>query len=248
MAFQNLGQSKTWNMRKIVLTGASGGLGLVIAEKLLNEGCFVHLLCNRNSAKLSTLTESFPLQTAIHCVDFNQSVDYQYLAEKIGQIDGLVHALGVSSAGMSWKISSEEWNRVLHLNLTVPFQLTQAFIPTMRKQNQGRIIFFSSIVAQKGLVGTSAYAASKSALIGLTRTLAAELVANEITVNCIAPGYMNKGMIDEVSSEYLTTILDLIPAKKLGESENIAHTVSFLLNEHANYITGQVINVNGGMN
>jgi len=235
-------------MRKIILSGASGGLGLVIAKKLLEEGYFIHLLCNSNPSKLIDLQSTFPDKSTIHIINFNESVDYQNLVDSIGQIDGIVHALGVSSAGMSWKINELEWNRVLHLNLTVPFQLSQAFVPMMRKQNHGRIIFFSSIVAQKGLVGTGAYSASKSALIGLTRTLAVELVNNGITVNCIAPGYMDKGMIKEVSVDYLNEILALIPSKKLGDAENIAHTVSYLLNENANYITGQVINVNGGMN
>jgi len=234
-------------MKKIVLSGASGGLGLLITESLLEEGYFVHLLFNKNSSKLTGLASKFPGKSEVHSIDFTQAVDYQKLANEIGTIDGIVHALGVSSAGISWKVSAEEWNRVLHLNLTVPFQLSQAFIPVMRKQNKGRIIFFSSIVAQKGLIGTAAYAASKSGLIGLTRTLSSELINSGITVNCIAPGYMDKGMINEVSEDYLTEILNLIPTKKLGDSINIAHTVSYLLDEKANYITGQVLNVNGGM-
>jgi len=235
-------------MKKIVLTGASGGLGLIIAEQLLNEGYFVHLIGNKNIAKLDRLISEFPNSTSVHSIDFNTEFDFLKLAEKIGSIDGIVHALGVSSAGMSWKITPNEWNRVTHLNLTVPFQLTQAFIPSLRSNNFGRIIFFSSIVAQKGFVGTAAYSASKSALIGLTRTMAVELVNNQITVNCIAPGYMDKGMIEDVTDEYLKEILKLIPSQKLGEAANIAHTVSYLLNEKANYITGQVININGGMN
>lgn len=235
-------------MRKIVLTGASGGLGLVIAENLLNEGYFVHLIGNKNTSKLQALHSKFLSTSKVYSVDFSKTSDFAELVNEIGQIDGLVHALGVSSAGISWKITTEEWNRVMHLNLTVPFQLTQSFSPQLRANKFGRIIFFSSIVAQKGFIGTSAYSASKSALIGLTRTLAVELINSGITVNCIAPGYMNKGMIEEVTEEYLKDILELIPSKKLGDSTNIAHTVSYLLNEKANYITGQVINVNGGMN
>jgi NAD(P)-dependent dehydrogenase (short-subunit alcohol dehydrogenase family) len=234
-------------MRKIVLTGASGGLGLVIAENLLNEGYFVHLIGNNNTSKLQALHSKFLSASKVYSVDFSKTSDFTELVNEIGQIDGLVHALGVSSAGMSWKITTEEWNRVIHLNLTVPFQLTQAFTSQLRANKFGRIIFFSSIVAQKGFIGTSAYAASKSALIGLTRTLAVELINSGITVNCIAPGYMDKGMIEEVTDEYLKEILGLIPSKKLGDSTNIAHTVSYLLNEKANYITGQVINVNGGI-
>jgi NAD(P)-dependent dehydrogenase (short-subunit alcohol dehydrogenase family) len=234
-------------MRKIVLTGASGGLGLVIAENLLNEGYFVHLIGNKNTSKLQVLHSKFLLTSKVYSVDFSKTSNFSQLVNEIGEVDGLVHALGVASAGMSWKITSDEWNRVLHLNLTVPFQLTQAFTPQLRANKFGRIIFFSSVVAQKGFVGTSAYSTSKSALIGLTRTLAVELINSGVTVNCIAPGYMDKGMIDEVTDEYLKEILALIPSKTLGDAINIAHTVSFLLNEKANYITGQVINVNGGM-
>ena len=235
-------------MRKIVLTGASGGLGLVIAENLLNEGYFIHLIGNKNTSKLQVLHSKFSSTSKVYSVDFSKTSDFTELVNEIGQIDGLINCLGVSSAGMSWKITPEEWNRVMHLNLTVPFQLTQAFTPQLRTNKFGRIIFFSSIVAQKGFIGTSAYSASKSALIGLTRTLSVELINNGITVNCIAPGYMDKGMIDEVTDEYLKEILGLIPSKKLGDSTNIAHTVSYLLNEKASYITGQVLNVNGGMN
>ena len=235
-------------MRKIVLTGASGGLGLVIAENLLNEGYFVHLIGNKNTSKLQVLHSVFPSTSKVYSVDFSKTSDYNELVNEIGQIDGLINCLGVSSAGMSWKITPEEWNRVMHLNLTVPFQLTQAFTPQLRANKYGRIIFFSSIVAQKGFIGTSSYAASKSALIGLTRTLAVELINSGITVNCIAPGYMDKGMIKEVTEDYLQDILKLIPSKTLGDSTNIAYTVSFLINEKSSYITGQVINVNGGMN
>lgn len=234
-------------MKKVILSGASGGLGIEIATALLNEGYFVYLLCNKNKAKLNDLITQFPSTTQVYEIDFEQNPDFSALANSIGKVDAIVHALGVSSAGMSWKIPSEEWNRVMNLNLTVPFQLSQAFIPQMRQQNFGRIIFFSSIVAQKGFAGTAAYAASKSALIGLSRTMAVELANAGITVNCIAPGYMNKGMIEEVSDDFLSSILELIPSKKLGDASNIAHTVSFLLNEKASYITGQIINVNGGM-
>ena len=102
-------------------------------------------------------------------------------------------------------------------------------------------------MAQKGIVGTSAYSASKSALLGLTRTMASELASFGVTVNCISPGYMDKGMISEVSDEFKTEILNTIPSKSLGNSANISHTVSYLLDEKADYITGQVINVNGGI-
>jgi 3-oxoacyl-[acyl-carrier protein] reductase len=234
-------------MKRYLVTGASGGLGIQIAEKLLEEGDFLYLIANKNSNKLDSIKENYSKRVEIIPIDFLSEFDFISFAGKFDQLDGIIHCLGIPSAGMSWKISPEEWDKVMQLNLRVPFLLSSAFIPIFRKNNFGRILFFSSVVAQKGIVGTSAYSASKSALIGLTKTMSVELIKNNITVNCISPGYMDAGMINAVDSEYLEQILNLIPSNKLGEAKNIVHTVSFLLSEQANYITGQVINVNGGM-
>jgi NAD(P)-dependent dehydrogenase (short-subunit alcohol dehydrogenase family) len=229
------------------VSGASGGLGIEISRSLLNDGFFVIMLCNKNKSKLDSLTRKFSNQTKVVEVDFLNDVDYDTLKEEIGAVDSVINCVGISSSQISWKINKEQWDKVFDLNLNTPFRLAQLFIPEMRKNKFGRIVFFSSIVAQKGVVGTSAYSASKSALLGLTRTMASELATSGVTVNCISPGYMDKGMISEVSDQFLTDILESIPAKTLGNSENITHSVSFLLNEKADYITGQVINVNGGM-
>lgn len=229
------------------MSGASGGLGIEISRSLLNDGFFVIMLCNKNKSKLDSLTRKFSNQTKVVEVDFLNDVDYDTLKDEIGAVDSVINCVGISSSQISWKINKEQWDKVFDLNLNTPFRLAQLFIPEMRKNKFGRIVFFSSIVAQKGVVGTSAYSASKSALLGLTRTMASELATSGVTVNCISPGYMDKGMISEVSDQFLTDILESIPAKTLGNSENITHSVSFLLNEKADYITGQVINVNGGM-
>ena len=229
------------------MSGASGGLGIEISRSPLNDGFFVIMLCNKNKSKLDSLTRKFSNQTKVVEVDFLNDVDYDTLKEEIGAVDSVINCVGISSSQISWKINKEQWDKVFDLNLNTPFRLAQLFIPEMRKNKFGRIVFFSSIVAQKGVVGTSAYSASKSALLGLTRTMASELATSGVTVNCISPGYMDKGMISEVSDQFLSDILESIPAKTLGSSENITHSVSFLLNEKADYITGQVINVNGGM-
>ena len=234
-------------MRRVLVSGASGGLGIEISRSLLNDGFFVIMLCNKNKSKLDSLTRKFSNQTKVVEVDFLNDVDYDTLKEEIGAVDSVINCVGISSSQISWKINKEQWDKVFDLNLNTPFRLAQLFIPEMRKNKFGRIVFFSSIVAQKGVVGTSAYSASKSALLGLTRTMASELATSGVTVNCISPGYMDKGMISEVSDQFLSDILESIPAKTLGSSENITHSVSFLLNEKADYITGQVINVNGGM-
>ena len=234
-------------MRRVLVSGASGGLGREIAENLLSDGFYVVMLCNKNKSKLDSLISKFSNQTKVVEVDFLNDVDYDTLKEEIGAVDSVINCVGISSSKISWKINKEQWDKVFDLNLNTPFRLAQLFIPEMRKNKFGRIVFFSSIVAQKGVVGTSAYSASKSALLGLTRTMASELATSGVTVNCISPGYMDKGMISEVSDQFLSDILESIPAKTLGSSENITHSVSFLLNEKADYITGQVINVNGGM-
>ena len=234
-------------MRRFLITGASGGLGITIAEKLLEEGSFLYLIANENVNKLDFFKTKYQDSIEVIKMDFMKEFDFSAFAMRFQKIDGIIHCLGIPSSGMSWKISLEEWDKVMHINLRVPFLLSSALIPQLRKNNFGRILFFSSVVAQKGTVGTSAYSASKSALIGLTKTMSVELIKNNITVNCISPGYMDTGMINAVNGEYLDAILAKIPSNKLGESRNVAHAISFLLSDNANYITGQVININGGM-
>jgi NAD(P)-dependent dehydrogenase (short-subunit alcohol dehydrogenase family) len=233
--------------RRILLTGASGGLGLIMADFLLKEGHFVYLHYNSNPAALLNLCSLYPNQTACIKANLLVSEDLENLFNSTTNVDVLIHAAGIASAGMSWKVPKEEFEKVNHINYFAPFYLSQFFIPTMRQNSWGRIIFFSSVVAQKGIPGTSTYAASKSALIGLSRTMASELGATGITVNTIAPGYMDAGMIREISEEMRSEILQTIPSHELGNSKNIAELVLFLIKENSNYMNGQTISVNGGM-
>ncbi len=234
-------------MRRILITGASGGLGMLIAENLIIEGHYVILVANKNREGINKLHERYPEQSTLIFIDFLKSLDLDEFVSQVGTIDSIVHALGISSSNLSWKTESTEWEKVIKLNLTIPFQISRAFIPMFRENQFGRIIFFSSVVGQIGVFGTSAYAASKSGLIGLTKSLAVELIQKNITVNCIAPGYMDKGMINEIEDPLLDQIKQKIPNHQLGDSMNIVHSVLFLLSEKSNYITGQVINVNGGI-
>ena len=233
--------------RRILLTGASGGLGLIIAELLLQEGHFVYLHCHSHPNALKQLCEKYPSHTKMIVADLLIDEDLNVLFQSTEGVNVLIHAAGLSSAGMSWKVTRNEFKKVNALNYFAPFYLSQLFIPQMRQHLWGRIIFFSSVVAQKGIPGTSTYAASKSALIGLARTMGSELGAANITVNTIAPGYLDTGMIREISEEMRTELLKSIPSRELGNSKNIAELVSFILKDNANYINGQTISVNGGM-
>jgi NAD(P)-dependent dehydrogenase (short-subunit alcohol dehydrogenase family) len=158
-----------------------------------------------------------------------------------------LHCAGIPSAGISWKVSAEEFRKVNAVNYEAPFFISQGIIPSMRSKNWGRIVFFSSIVAQTGIPGTAAYSASKSALFGLTRTMASELAANNITVNCIAPGYMDEGMIREIPEAMRAEIIAKTPVAKLSDTDGIVKMLELLLSNEANSITGQVLSVNGGL-
>ncbi|MEY4860473.1 MAG: hypothetical protein RL059_172, partial [Bacteroidota bacterium] len=168
------------------------------------------------------------------------------LFEETEGVNVLIHAAGVASAGMSWKVSKDEFRRVNGINYEAPFFVSQLMIPELRKQKWGRIIFFSSVVAQTGIAGTSVYSASKSALFGLTRTLAVELAPSGITVNCIAPGYMDEGMIREIPTEMRNEIINKTPIGSLADSKGILRMLDMLISEDSSAVTGQVFSINGG--
>jgi len=233
--------------KRILLTGASGGLGMLIAKNLLDQGHFLGLLFHSQEDKLKALSDQYPDQTLMIKADLSQDDAYETIFNVFPNADVLIHAAGIASSGMSWKIPPKEFVRVNKINYFAPFYLSQLYIPNMRLQKWGRIIFFSSIVAQKGVVGTSAYAASKSALIGLSKTMAVELGASGITVNAIAPGYMDSGMIREVSDEMIASIKDQVPSHTLGDPQGIVALIGLLLKDSGSYITGQTLSINGGM-
>lgn len=229
----------------IVITGASGGLGSEMARYFAERGYCLALHCHSGDTfSVACEHEWFraDLTDESSVAEFTQAI-----TERFGRVDVLINNAGISRNGMSWKLGLADWNEVMAINLTAPFLLSAAFLPHMRERKFGRIISISSVVAQTGVPGTAAYAASKAGLLGLTKTLAKETASSGITVNALALGYFDKGMISEVSEPMLTEIVQSIPKKKLGEVKTILKTLEFLLSEEADYITGQTINVNGGM-
>jgi NAD(P)-dependent dehydrogenase (short-subunit alcohol dehydrogenase family) len=198
-------------------------------------------------AALASFASCIPNPPTWLSADFTTEEGLQRVVDAAEHCEVVLHCAGIPSAGISWKISAEEFRKVNAINYEAPFFLSQRLIPAMRKRGWGRIVFFSSIVAQTGIPGTAAYSASKSALFGLTRTMASELASCGITVNCIAPGYMDEGMIREIPDDMRAQIIAKTPIAKLGDTAGIVKMVEMLLSDEANSITGQVLSVNGGL-
>jgi NAD(P)-dependent dehydrogenase (short-subunit alcohol dehydrogenase family) len=233
--------------KSVLITGASGGIGMRLAKAMISKGYHVVLHGNQHMEAISDLGGLFPEQITAVAADISTETGISKLSQAAGDCVVVLHCAGIPSAGISWKISAEEFRKVNAINYEAPFFISQQLIPAMRSKGWGRIIFFSSIVAQTGIPGTAAYSASKSALFGLTRTMASELASNGITVNCIAPGYMDEGMIREIPEAMREQIIARTPISKLSDTEGIIKMVELLLSEESNSITGQVLSVNGGL-
>jgi NAD(P)-dependent dehydrogenase (short-subunit alcohol dehydrogenase family) len=229
----------------ILLTGASGGLGKELA-KLLQPNYRLALHYYSGKKDLDENADCFYFQA-----DLRQESEVISMVEAVkqhfGQIDILVNNAGVSHSAMSWKTESEAWKNTLAINLDAPFYLSKAVIPHLREQKGGSIINISSVVGQTGYVGTTAYAASKAGLLGLTKSLSKEMAHFNINVNALALGYFSKGMIDEVPADQIADIIQQIPMNRLGEPVLIAKTIEWLCSDAGSYVTGQTINLNGGL-
>lgn len=230
----------------ILLTGASGGIGCEVSNYFNKQGYRLALHYFLDEIKLPESETVQHFQADLRNPnEIEAMVDAVYAV--FGTIDVLINNAGISRNGVAWKVNIEDWNETIALNLTAPFLLAKYCIPYMRKNNWGRIINISSVVAQTGFVGTSAYAASKAGLLGLSKTWAKELADFGITANNIALGYFNTGMINEVPKNIQSSIINAIPLHKLGDPCSINAALSYILNKDSAYFTGQTINLNGGM-
>ncbi len=236
-----------------IVTGASQGIGKAIADLLAQEGARV-ILWDIQEEKLKDVAQE--IQTRGGQADFQQ-VDVSKLAEveeaaktaldHYGQIDHLVNNAGITRDNLLMRMSEEEWDLVFQVNLKGVFNCCKAVIRAMMSRRQGRIVNIASVVGLMGNLGQTNYAASKAGVIGFTKSLAREVAARNITVNAVAPGYILTPMTEILSEQTKHMFLNLIPLKKFGRPEDVAKAVRFLLSEDAAYITGQVLNVNGGM-
>jgi 3-oxoacyl-[acyl-carrier protein] reductase len=241
--------------RVCVITGSSRGIGKGIATAFAKDGekVVINYLTHYNDAKetAAELAEKYHVEVEIIKANVSNEEEVIQMIKKVkerfGRVDVLINNAGVHKDSVVWKMDADIWDEVISTNLTGAFLCTKHVIPLMRENSWGRIINISSVVGQVGAFGTSNYSASKSALFGFTKGVAREVSDRNITVNCVAPGYIETGMNLRLPNEVREKILQVIPAKRFGKIEEVANLVVFLCtNEASSYITGQVIHINGG--
>ena len=231
--------------RTALITGASRGIGLACAQALASAGTRV-ILAARDAAKLEAASAAIPDSTWV-TIDLSSQESIKEAFAKAGPVDILVNNAAVTKDGLALRMKKDDWDAVLATNLTGAFLAVQQVMQGMMKQRWGRIINISSIVGETGNPGQANYVASKAGLIGLTKSLAQEIASRNITVNAIAPGFIDTDMTAALSDELKQNMLGHIPLKRFGKPEDVAAAVKFLASEEAGYITGAVLNVNGGM-
>jgi len=236
--------------KKALLTGASGGIGKAIARELIAAGANV-CLTGRNEEELLKLQNELGDNADIIIADLSDHANIISLVkeaeEKLGGIDILVNNAGITKDNIFLRMSDEEWNDVIDINLNSTFKMTKAVIRGMVKRRYGRIINITSVIGVAGMAGQSNYSASKAAIIGMSKSLAQEVGSRSITVNCIAPGFIESNMTAGLSEARKEEILKSIVVKRLGLPEDVSGAVSYLASDSASYITGQTIHINGGM-
>jgi len=239
--------------RIALVTGASQGIGRAVALELGRQGATVALAA-RNQAKLADVAAEIAAaggQAAAFALDVASEESIKTGAKAIldqyGKIEILVNNAGITRDDLAMKMKRADWDDVLSTNLTGAFLLTQALMRSMMKNRWGRIVNITSVVGRTGQTGQVNYAASKAGMIGMTRSLARELASRGITVNAVAPGYIETAMTHVLSEELVKQMLASIPLGRAGSDQDIANAVAFLASDAASYITGHVLDVNGGM-
>ena len=236
--------------KKVIVTGATGGIGNAVVEKFIQLKADV-LATGRNTSKLEELKNKFKNLKTLN-FDTSKHLDIEKFIDNSsnelgGNIDILINNAGVNQDNLSIRMDIEEWKKVIDINLTSTFLLSKYAIKKMLKNKYGKIVNITSVIGHTGNVGQSNYAASKAAIISMSKSLALEYAKKNITVNCISPGYITTNMTDQINEKWKEIIKSKIPMDKFGLPKDVANTVIFLSSEEASYITGQTIHVNGGM-
>ncbi len=236
--------------KKALITGASGGIGKELARVLVEYDAEV-CISGRNVEELNELKESLGDKCHIVRCDLSNKNEISELVSKseevLGQIDILVNNAGITKDNIFLRMSEQEWEDVLNINLNSTFNILKLITKGMVKRKYGRIINISSIVGATGGAGQVNYAASKAGLIGLTKSLSQELATRNITVNCIAPGFIETPMTEKLDDNRKDIIISSIPANRIGTPKDLSSAVIFLASQESSYITGQTIHINGGL-
>jgi 3-oxoacyl-[acyl-carrier protein] reductase len=226
-----------------LVTGASRGIGEAIARRLGESGAKV--LCAARSAVATDIPNGVAVQLDIAAPDIRDRI--KALLEQHGNIDILVNNAGITEDDLFIRMKPEQWDRVLRTNLDSAFHISQEVAKKMIRARWGRIINITSVVGMMGNPGQVNYAASKAGIIGFTKALALEIASRNVTVNAVAPGYIQTSMTGALNDEQKAKLEERIAARRLGTPDDIAHAVVFLASEQASYITGTVLNVSGGL-
>ena len=234
-----------------LVTGASGGIGSAVAQTLHRQGAAV-VLSGTRSDVLNAARDS--LKDRAHCVvcDLSDSASLESLPKNAeaaagGPVDILVNNAGITRDNLFLRMKDEEWEKVIAVDLTAAFKLSRAVLRGMMKKRWGRIISITSVVGATGNPGQGNYAAAKAGLTGMAKSLAAEVGSRNITVNCVAPGFIETPMTDALNEDQKRSLFDRIPVGRFGAPQDVAAAVLYLASNEAGYVTGQTLHVNGGM-
>tara|TARA_B100000700_G_C15020665_1_gene845565 strand:- start:1174 stop:1917 length:744 start_codon:yes stop_codon:yes gene_type:complete len=242
--------NKNLKNKTALVTGATGAIGGAITKKLLSLGANL-IVTGTNKKKIDNLQKELPKNCLGIVADLSKDDEidnlYNQSIKKFNSIDILINNAGINKDALSIRMTRDQWNDVININLSSVFKLSQLVVKSMIKKKWGRIIGISSIIGLGGNIGQINYAASKSGMIGLHKSLALEFASRSITVNCIAPGFIESPMTEELSNEQKELMLKRIPVGSIGKPNDIANCVAFLTDEKASFITGSTVNINGGM-
>lgn len=239
------------SQRIALVTGASRGIGQAIAKRLATDGYFVvgTATSETGAAAVNDYLQAFGGVGRVLNVQQAEQINqlFDAIEKEFGNVHVLVNNAGITQDGLLMRMDDNAWENVLNVNLTSVFRTSKRAIKGMMKARQGRIINITSVVAAMGNAGQANYTASKAGIEGFTRSLAREIGSRQITVNCVAPGFIETDMTRDLNDDLIKSMLGAVPLARLGKPEDIAAAVSFLASDEAGYITGSVLDVNGGM-
>ena len=238
--------------RTAIVTGATRGIGRAITEALLHHGCSVIGVYGSNREEAGRFQKRWPEdQLQLFCCNVAEHDQvmgfYEEIESRLESLDILVNNAGVRRDAIVALMSSDQWQQVLDINLSGTFHMSKYAVPIMLRHKYGRIINITSPSSYMGIQGQANYAASKAGQIGFSRTLAKEVARKKITVNCVSPGFIRTELLDDLTDEQLSAYKKMIPMRRFGDLQEVVEPVLFLASEKASYITGAVIEVNGGL-